>query len=180
MTIVLFSLSLFVAAMFAQAGWSKLVPANQNYYQQVIQAYSVVPTSLPQPVLRLLPRMIGCIELTTAGLILVPAFTKIGLLLAAFLIGFYTLLFVKQLLDGKADIDCGCAGPGAQSKVSGLLVARNVVLLYLVAIALFGLPSAGFSFHSLSLPLAIMIGLIYLSADQLIANNQKIQLLSNT
>lgn len=174
------SICLFLAALFTQAGVSKLATANQAYYQQVIGSYSIVPDALPNSMLAVLPRVIGATELLLAVLLLIPMVSAIGLGLAAVLLSFYTLILLMQLMEGKAGIDCGCAGPGADTKVSPMLVARNLALLALSISAVYAVSSVGIVFQALAIPLAIMIGLIYLSSDQLIANHQKIQLLNNT
>ena len=171
-----YALQCLIAAIFVQAGLSKMPGENQNHYASVIDAYGMTPKSL-SPVL---PRAIGSFELCVSVLILLAATSKIGLMCAAALFGLYLFAFAKQLMQGKADMDCGCAGPGAGVKISPLLLLRNATLIILCLLAVqsdvvpFGLE------WLLVLPTAGIFVLIYFSSDQLIANQQKIQLLENT
>lgn len=174
--IVAYALQWLIAGIFLQAGVSKLQTENQHYYANAIEAYGMTPKSLTQ----ILPGLIGGFEVLICLLILLPAATKLGLIVAAGLFGVYLAAFAKQILQGKADMNCGCAGPGADVKISPLLLVRNAVLTLL---CLFAVSSAavplGFEWF-LVLPMAGIFALIYFSSDQLIANQQKIQLLENT
>ena len=92
----------------------------------------------------------------------------------------YLLVFAKQMLQGKADMNCGCAGPGADLIISPMLLLRNAVLVALCLFAIgYGTTTTGMAWLVV-LPLALVLGLIYLSCDQLIANQQKIQLIGNS
>ena len=174
--IITHALQWLIAGIFMQAGLSKLMTENQTYYANAIEAYAMAPKVLTP----LLPRVIGAIEVITCLLILIPATAQIGLISAASLFTLYLLAFAKQIAQGKADMNCGCAGPGAQVKISPLLLARNAVL---VLISLFASQSVALPFGYawfLVFPAAAILASIYFSSDQLIANQQKIQLLGNT
>ena len=175
MAVFAYAVKLMIAGLFLYAGLSKLRPANQRYYQSVIEGYGFTSSNLQ----KLLPTLIGAFELVTVIVIIVPTMAFYGLLGAAFLLTVYGLIFTMQMLQGRADINCGCAGPGADVKIGPALIFRNGVL---VVLSLFAASSAGASFESwyLVLPISATLGLIYLSAEQLMLNQQKIQLLRNT
>lgn len=164
-----------LAGIFLQAGVSKLAVANRAYYIATIDAYGVIPRGL----LAAMPVAIGLFEVLIGIAILLPATSVAGLLIAAALTAFYLLLFARQILQGKADMNCGCAGPGADLKVSPMLLTRNAVLVALCIFAIKFAPVAVGNAWFLVLPLAGMLALIYLSCEQLIANQQKVQLLDN-
>ena len=174
--IMAYALQLMVVGIFAQAGASKLRAENQGYYARAIEGYGLTPSALT-PVM---PRLIGGFELLICLLILLPTTTKLGLISAACLFAVYLVAFAKQILQGKADMNCGCAGPGAEVKISPMLLVRNgmLVVLCLIAAQSAMVPLGAEWF--LALPTAAIFALIYLSSDQLIANQQKIKLLGNT
>ena len=175
MEIFVYAVSLLIAGLLAHAGISKLLPQNQHYYTDVIQGYGV-----PKNQSFALPRLIGLTELVIAILVLTPQFTTMGLTGAAILFAIYLIAFIKQLAQGKADANCGCAGPGANMMISPMLLLRNTVL---ISMCLLGM-SIDFSSFSATwfivIPLAISLGFVYHSCEQLIVNQQKIQMLHNT
>jgi uncharacterized membrane protein YphA (DoxX/SURF4 family) len=179
MALFAYAIALLIAGLFLHAGSSKLLPQNQRYYADAIESYSIAPRSLSP----LLPRLIGSFESLIALLILLPMFSRVGLFAAAALLAVYLMVFAKLLIQGRADINCGCAGPGADLRISGTLLLRNGILiaLCLFAARLVTVTAAEFiSAWFLILPLAVVLGLIYLSCDQLIVNQQKIEMLRNT
>jgi len=176
MAIVAYAIKLLIAGLFLHAGFSKLQPHNQAYYRGVIRAYGVVPPGL----IAALPRIMGGIEMLTAVAILLPFYSSTGLIATTGLLTLYLLMFVKQLLQGRADIDCGCAGPGADVKISPALLLRNIILIGLCVFAINAATATFLSIWFLALPLAMMFGLIYVSCEQLMVNQQKIKLLWNT
>lgn len=175
-TIFTGAIELLIVGIVLQAGLSKLSAENQSYYATTIQTYGVGP----QAVALFLPRLIGAFELMICALILVPISSKLGVLLAGSLFAVYFLAFVKQILQGKADMNCGCGGPGADLKISPMLLLRNAALIGLCLFAVSTQTAALGIAWVLVLPLAGALGLVYLSSDQLIANQQKIQILGNS
>ena len=174
-----YAIALLIAGLFMHAGSSKLLSQNQRYYTDVIQSYAIAPGSLTP----LLPRLIGSFESLIALLILLPMFSRVGLFAAAGLLALYLLVFAKLLMQGRADINCGCAGPGAEVKISSTLLLRNGILIALCLFSANTVAVTAAEFITgwfLILPLAAVLGLIYLSCDQLIVNQQKIEMLRNT
>lgn len=53
---------------------------------------------------------------------------RLGALAAAVMLLAYAGAIAANLVRGRRDLDCGCAGPGARRPVAWSLVARNVAL----------------------------------------------------
>ncbi len=95
---------------------------------------------------RLLPDALSLV--VAYGLIAAELVTACGLLMnsvlgsisAAALLTLYALAILVNLLQGRRDIDCGCAGPYVRQTLSGWLVVRNIGL---IAAALLTLLPAG-------------------------------------
>ena len=68
-------------------------------------------------------------ESATAAALLVPASAAQAALAAALLFALYAFAIAVNLIRGRRDIDCGCAGPAAQMPLSGALVVRNALLV---------------------------------------------------
>ena len=173
------AIALLIAGLFLHAGSSKILPQNQRFYSDVMQSYAIAPSTL----IPLLPRLIGSLEVLIALLILLPMFSSIGLITAAGLLAFYLLIFARLLIQGRVDINCGCAGPGAEVKISPMLLLRNGMLIALCLFAantVTAITTVSAMSWFLILPLATVLGLLYLSCDQLIVNQQKIEKLRNT
>ena len=178
MTIFAYAIKLLIAGLFLHAGISKLNPQNQHYYQGVVQGYGFTDSSFKLgSLLNIMPFIIGGFETLTALAIVIQQTTSFGLVAAAALLGLYGAIFAKQLLQGKADINCGCAGPGADVKISPMLLLRNGVLVALCVFALLVESSSFAASWFVVLPLAAVLSLIYLSSEQLMLNQQKIQML---
>ena len=109
-----YAIQWLIAGILFQAGISKLPAENHAYYASAIQAYEMTPSALTP----ILPRAIGIFEVLICLLILMPMTSTFGLIAAAGLLGLYLMAFSKQLLQGRADMNCGCAGPGAEVKIS--------------------------------------------------------------
>ncbi len=122
----------------------------------------------------------AAIELTCAGLLLSAPTRLIGLALACLLLLGYAGLMMRQIQRGRADMNCGCAGPASDTSISAGLVYRNLVCASVAAVAA----------HFVATPslvavlpwtigmiattglLALFMMLIYLACEQLIANAQ--------
>ncbi|MGI9294365.1 MAG: MauE/DoxX family redox-associated membrane protein, partial [Pseudomonadales bacterium] len=124
---------------------------------------------------------LGSFELIVGIAIAIPASRSIGTLLGAILLLVYLVMMARQLLQGKKDLVCGCAGPASDAKISPALLLRNFAL---ISLAMFCFAShlttvhAGMQIGSallLSLGLALGMVLLYLCLEQLISNQQKLQ-----
>ncbi|MDV5170191.1 MauE/DoxX family redox-associated membrane protein [Photobacterium rosenbergii] len=164
--------ALFLFWLFVSAGVGKLKPANRQYYLDLATEY--VGTSL---LLRYAVLLLGGIEVVSGLLVVVPATRLVGMACILGLLVAYLALMAYQLYQGKVDMDCGCAGPGANIKIGAESLARNVILGGIAGLCM--LPAVGdlLSTISLSLALAIFMTLTYSSAEKAVSNFQKIKLL---
>lgn len=172
------AVALFMLWLFLSAGASKLNPSNLGFYQEIVVGYGV---KLPE-LAKVLVWLIGALEVTAAILVVLPMFRLLGSILCAILLAVYGLAIAAQLIQGKIDQDCGCAGPGQSVKVSPALLIRNTLYICLIAtIWLTELSGAsmgsGFAFSVFTLTSALMMILISASAENLIANAQKLAVL---
>lgn len=170
------AMTLFVFWLFVNAGISKLRPDNRSYYQQVFAGYGITRANPA----RVFIVLIGAIELLIGVLPLFPASRSLGFVCCLCVLTIYFATFAVQLWQGKRDIDCGCAGPGFNIKVSPALLLRNLVLIACIALAAQG--EVIYLLHAwlIALPLAVMLIVIYLSADHLLANQYKLYLLKRS
>lgn len=160
----------FLAWLFAAAGLHKLrYPAS---LEEVAGQY--LPASLRGRWQGGLVMLIGVVELLVALALLLPATRAMGAGGAAILLLAYALLMAWQLLQGRRDLRCGCAGPASDVRISPVLVARNVVLAGLSSLLWLGGAPAGPSIPALGLGLGMALFLLglYLSVEQLISNSQ--------
>jgi hypothetical protein len=124
--------------------------------------------------------VLGVVELAVAIAILVPAARLDAALLAFSLHSLYALMMLVQLLRGRTDLDCGCAGPARRQKISRRLVLRNVILMLISGIVVYQSIAAdpgllpGQGLWMIAIPFAIFSILIYVSSEQLMSNRQKL------
>lgn len=171
------SAAVFLMVVLLVAGVHKLSPGNQNYYRGVLEGYGLPYHSQ----LNLASLVLGVVEVFTAIAILVPVSRPLGALLAIVLFSVYFTAMAMQLVQGKRDLDCGCAGPLGSSIISPALLLRNACLIAPATFCLVQPASllGQFTGTVLSLPFALAALLVYVCAEQLIANSQKLQLLRN-
>jgi hypothetical protein len=106
-------------------------------FKAALRDYRLLPAVLAGPAGTVL---IAAEALAGAGALLVDA-RSFALLLMLSLLALYTSAIAVNLLRGRRGIDCGC-GPVARDQPLSLgLVARNLALMALAALAL--LPSSG-------------------------------------
>ena len=167
-------LAVLMLWLFAAAGLSKLRPAHRAYYQGIMGDYGV---NLPE-LARMLTLLAGGLELAVGIGLLLPATRPLAVIVGAVLLGLYLLVMWRQLAQGKADMDCGCAGPAAAMKLSLALLWRNA--FYMAALVICGLLTPGIvtgggAVWLLSMLLGVMLVLVAKSADQLLGNGQKLK-----
>lgn len=167
---VAIAIAAFLAWLFLVAGWHKLRHPAQ--FSELAAQY------LPAPLRPLwrdgLVYPVGALEIAVALTLLLPQARSGAALTAAALLAGYALMMAWQLLQGRRDLRCGCAGPASDVLVSPALVARNLLTASLAL--LLALPSAPMILSVAGLVLALsmagfFIGL-YLAAEQLISNSQ--------
>jgi hypothetical protein len=91
---------------------------------------------LPARLVRLGAVVVVGAELVAAMALAAPGWRHAGLVAAAVLLLVYAAAIGVNLLRGRRDIDCGCAGPAARRPIGAGLVVRNLVLAVLALLAL--------------------------------------------
>lgn len=119
-----------LALVLAVGAWSKL--ADLDGFAFSVERYRLLPAAAA----RVLAFALPFTEALAAALLVLPAARVPGALLAAAIVALVTGAVVVNLLRGRTDIDCGCAGAGQRKRLSWALVARNAVLLAGCALAL--------------------------------------------
>ncbi len=159
--------TLFLSYLFIVGGGQKL--SDLHSFQHALEEYKVLPASWSALASLLIP-----LTEVLAGLaVLIPSVRSPALMVLAVLLAAYTAAIAINILRGRADLDCGCAGPGQKQTINAWLLGRNIVLLSMAllsasvsAVAAIGLLSWGFAFLGATLTV-----LIYHVVNQLIANN---------
>lgn len=146
-----------------------------QHFAAVLADYQIMPDGLVPAA----SWVVISAELAVVGLVLLGQ-AAAALMLAGLLMAGYTFGIALNLLRGRRDIDCGCAGPAASQTLSGWLLLRNVLLLTVIAVAL--VPGQGrtlgwFDWLTVTLGLAAAAAL-YSAANTLIASH--LRLTTNT
>ena len=123
-----------LASLFAQAAVHKL--RDRGRFALVLGEYRLLPEATVAACALALPAA----EAATALLLLSPTVHAAGCLVAFGLLTLYGLAIAVNVLRGRRDIDCGCAGPMERRPIGWALVVRNGVL---GTVALGGLLPAG-------------------------------------
>lgn len=160
-------IALFLAWLFAVAALHKL--RSPEYFLRLVTAYLPGHTSS-----RVLVLLIGVVELSIAILLFIPSMQGLGFTGASTLLAGYAAMMGWQYSRGRADLECGCAGPASTLTVGPPLIIRNLVC---VGLAILAQASAGhmpgsLAAASLALVLAFFLITLYLCSDQMIANAQ--------
>lgn len=160
-------IALFLVWLLAIAGLHKL--RSVAYYVRLVEAY--LPAGRGGGAL---VRLVAAFELLLAGLLLVPGLRESGLAGAALLLSAYAAMMAWQYGRGRADLQCGCAGPASALTVGPALIVRNLVCVLFALLAM--APTATASGSIASTLLALVVGAfmisLYLCSDQIIANAQ--------
>jgi hypothetical protein len=118
---------------------------------------------------------VAVLELTIALALLLPMTASAGLRAAAAVLALYAALMTWQLIRGRRELRCGCAGPASELAVSPALVGRNLVCagLALLALAPRTETVAGAAGLGLSLYVAVFLIILYLCSEQIVSNSQQ-------
>ena len=119
-----------LALLFSVAAGHKLQDLGR--FRATLVEYRLLPAGL----VPFAAALVVAVEVAAAGALLVPGARAAGLVSAATLLVVYGAAVAINLVRGRRDIDCGCAGPAVRRPISGALVARNAAL---AALALAGL-----------------------------------------
>lgn len=160
--------ALFMLWLLMTAGLSKLKPENKRFYENLLSEYGVAQPSLAKSIVLLL----GVTEVVLALAIFLPFSRYFAAFAVGLLLSFYLGVMAVKLYEGKVDMDCGCAGPGAEMKISPILLWRNGLLI--LATFLCFAPSVGQiqPMWFISSMLALFGIMLYSSIEKLIANKQ--------
>ena len=158
--------ALFLCWLFGAAAVHKL--RSPAYYARLVTAY------LPAP--RLAKRIVPVIalgEICVAAAVLIPTLRAAGFAAATVILTCYALSMAWQYLRGRADLQCGCSGPGSALTVGPALILRNLLCAGLAAVLMFsGSGPVGAMGMGLAIFLALFLVFVYLCSDQIIANAQ--------
>lgn len=117
------------AALLASAAAHKLRRSAEFF--AALTAYDLVPAFMARAVATALPLA----EAAIAAALIVPAVHREASLAAAILLLGYAFAIAANLLRGRRDLDCGCAGPGHRRAIGAWMVWRNLALAAAFALA---------------------------------------------
>ena len=160
-------LAWFLAWLFARAAVHKLTAA--GYYGPLIHRY------LPAiPAGKAWVLLVAATEAGIALALLLPQSRAGALGAAAMLLLAYAALMAGQILSGRTDMACGCAGPDSSLGVSWALVVRNGICaaLALLATTAANAATGGWAGIALSCFVAVFAALVYATCEQIISNAQ--------
>jgi uncharacterized membrane protein YphA (DoxX/SURF4 family) len=168
---------LFLSYLFVTAGYKKL--SDVGNLRKTITDYRVLPGSWSRPVASVLP----VFEVLVGIGLLIPPLHEVAAIALCVALLSYTSAIAVNIARGRRDLDCGCAGPGAEQLVSGSLLVRNAVL-FIPALALVFSPvsqrdSLDTSGIILALAAASLCALIYQVINQLLSNQDKLRRLAS-
>jgi hypothetical protein len=93
-------------------------------FRKALSAYRLLPAALVPAASVAVPLL----EAAAALLLACPGPSATGGMLAAALMALYGAAMAANLMRGRRDLDCGCAGPAARRGIGWDLVIRNAVL----------------------------------------------------
>lgn len=115
------SLRWILAAVFLTGLLHKL--KSPGAFVTILNGYRLLPEALTAPAAYL----VLAAEVVAAAALIANA--RLGSVVALCLLCLYTLAIAINLVRGRRDIDCGCAGPAVRQTLSGWLVVRNIGLI---------------------------------------------------
>jgi methylamine utilization protein MauE len=145
---------------------------DRSAFRAALQAYALLPPGCVPGFAALLIAL----EIAVAATLLVSEIGSAAALAGAILLATYTGAIAINLLRGRRQIECGCAGAAARQPLSQALVGRNAVLI-LVALAgaLPALPRALTITDGVTIGAGVVtLAFLYSAADGLIANHPRI------
>ncbi len=160
-----------LAMLLLVGAWQKL--RDQMAFRTALEAYDIVPAnSLSALFAWLLP----CAEALAAVALVIDGTRTYGVMLAALLLCVVTAAVIINLLRGRTDLGCGCGGIEDEQTLSWALVARNGVLLGLLAVVA-AEPAARtlnwLDYLTVALGACALYGL-YAMVNQLLANQPRL------
>jgi uncharacterized membrane protein YphA (DoxX/SURF4 family) len=127
MDIAVLVVRLVVGGLLLGAGLAKLL-AGHSVVLRAIEGYDV----LPKPAADLWARVLPVIEVGLGAILLAGMWSRTAAVLAALLLVSMTAAAAAVLVRGRK-ADCGCLGSASSGQVSWTIVARNLVLIVVLA-----------------------------------------------
>ena len=157
--------------------WLLLDAGVQKFRDPVFTAVTIDDYRLlPEGAGLWLARPLAALEVSLGLLIVLPFARVPALSGAALLLLVYGLAMTLNLLRGRRDIDCGCAGAGQSQRLSAALVARNALLaLAALSAAAASAEPAHWSGWLFGFLCAVVAALLYASVNALLANRQLLE-----
>ncbi len=123
---VFIAVRLFVALVFAVAAVGKM--RHWAEFEGVVANYRIVPEVLVRPLAYTLPPLE--LLLAVALVTLAAPIPETG---AAVLLGLFAAAMGVNIVRGRRDIDCGCFSSALKQTLRWSLVARNLVMIVILA-----------------------------------------------
>jgi len=120
-----------LAAVFLTSAGGKL--RDRRAFASIVMDYQILPKRWVRPFATVLPWVEGAVAL----MLLLGMGTKIGAALSGLLLFSFAFAVGLNLLRGRKDLNCGCAGARHKQKISGKILVQNTLL------SLLGLPLLG-------------------------------------
>lgn len=112
-----------LALLFVRALSGKI--RNPSHFANTIRDYEILPHGMASAVAALLLATEGAI----VPALFIPATARLAAIIAAGLLLLYSIAIGVNLLRGRRDIDCGCAGPLARQPLHEWLLLRNAAMI---------------------------------------------------
>jgi hypothetical protein len=131
---------------------------------------------LPERWTHLAGTLFICAELSGGALLLFPRTMATGATITFGVLLIATGAVIANLLRGRREIQCGCAGLGADQTLSWWLVIRNCALVTLALLALMGNASrqVGLLDGVVAVAAAISLAGLYTTVNQVLSNQPRL------
>ena len=123
------TLRCFLALVFVRALAGKV--RDVGGFASTIREYELVPPGVANA----LATTLLAVEIVLIPTLLIPGTAAIASFAAVVVLALYSAAIGVNLLRGRRDIDCGCAGPAAHQPLHELLLVRNAAFVTAAVIA---------------------------------------------
>lgn len=157
-------------AIFVSGAWSKW--RERELFAQAMEGYELIPSvAVPSASLAFIVA-----EFVIGGLLLTPLARPWPALAGVALLLVVSVAVAVNLLRGRSDISCGCGGASGDQSLSWSLVARNAVLVLLLAATALGsgVRALGWADYAVIVIGGLLLAGLYAAASQLIANQPRL------
>lgn len=167
--VVAWVLRVSLALLFAFSAWHKL--RDMINFRETLRDYRVLPDVFVSPAA---VAVVGAEVLTSLALCILGA-ASAGAVMAASLLGAYSIGIAVNLFRGRRSIDCGCMGPAADQSISPALLGRNAILVSGAVVAMLPVGHRGLHWVD-SLTFVAGLGvlcMLFIAANQLLATSTR-------